>query len=59
VGRPRLPARRDALTNRRLEPRPLGWRNIEQNPWVEVVIDHYEEDWTKLSWVRLRAAALA
>jgi PPOX class probable F420-dependent enzyme len=29
-------------------------RNIEENPWVEVVIDHYEEDWTRLWWVRLR-----
>jgi PPOX class probable F420-dependent enzyme len=32
-------------------------RNIEENPWVEVVIDHYEEDWTKLAWVRLRGRA--
>jgi PPOX class probable F420-dependent enzyme len=32
-------------------------RNIEQNPWVEIVIDHYEEDWTKLWWVRLRGRA--
>ena len=28
--------------------------NIEANPHVEVVIDHYEEDWSKLWWVRLR-----
>jgi PPOX class probable F420-dependent enzyme len=32
-------------------------RNIEENPWVEVVIDRYEEDWTKLWWVRLRGRA--
>jgi PPOX class probable F420-dependent enzyme len=32
-------------------------RNIEENPWVEVVIDHYEEDWTQLWWVRLRGRA--
>ena len=32
-------------------------RNIEENPWSEVVIDHYEEDWTKLWWVRLRGRA--
>jgi PPOX class probable F420-dependent enzyme len=32
-------------------------RNIEENPWVEVLIDHYEEDWTKLWWVRLRGRA--
>ena len=32
-------------------------RNIEANPRVEVVIDHYEEDWSRLWWVRLRGAA--
>jgi PPOX class probable F420-dependent enzyme len=32
-------------------------RNIEENPWVEVVVDQYEEDWTKLWWVRLRGRA--
>jgi PPOX class probable F420-dependent enzyme len=32
-------------------------RNIEANPQVEVVIDHYEDDWTKLWWVRLRGTA--
>jgi PPOX class probable F420-dependent enzyme len=35
--------------------RRLG--NIEANPAVEVVIDHYEEDWSKLWWVRLRGTA--
>jgi len=32
-------------------------RNIEANPQVEVVIDEYDEDWTRLWWVRLRGAA--
>lgn len=32
-------------------------RNIEANPRVEVVIDHYDEDWSKLWWVRLRGSA--
>lgn len=27
-------------------------RNIEANPSVSVLVDHYEEDWTKLWWVR-------
>ena len=31
--------------------------NIEANPGVEVVIDHYEEDWSKLWWLRLRGRA--
>ena len=32
-------------------------RNIEANPLVEVLIDGYEEDWSKLWWVRLRGTA--
>jgi PPOX class probable F420-dependent enzyme len=31
--------------------------NIEANPAVEVLIDHYEEDWSRLWWVRLRGRA--
>jgi PPOX class probable F420-dependent enzyme len=31
--------------------------NIEANPAVEVLIDHYEEDWSRLWWVRLRGSA--
>jgi PPOX class probable F420-dependent enzyme len=31
--------------------------NIEANPWVEVVIDHWDEDWTQLWWVRLSGPA--
>jgi len=31
--------------------------NIEANPRVEVLIDHYEEDWSSLWWVRLRGTA--
>ena len=31
--------------------------NIEANPHVEVLIDHYEEDWSRLWWVRLRGTA--
>ena len=27
--------------------------NIEANPRVEVLIDHYEDDWSRLWWVRL------
>jgi PPOX class probable F420-dependent enzyme len=32
-------------------------RNIEANPSVEVLIDHYDEDWSQLWWVRLRGSA--
>jgi len=32
-------------------------RDIEANPQVEVLIDHYEEDWSQLWWVKLRGTA--
>jgi PPOX class probable F420-dependent enzyme len=31
--------------------------NIEANPTVELVVDGYEEDWTKLWWVRASGRA--
>src|SRR5262249_43234184 len=31
--------------------------NIEANPRVEVVIDHWDEDWSQLWWVRLAGEA--
>jgi PPOX class probable F420-dependent enzyme len=31
--------------------------NIEANPWVEVVVDHWDEDWSRLWWVRLAGPA--
>lgn len=32
-------------------------RNIAANPAVSVLVDHYEDDWDKLWWVRLDGAA--
>ncbi len=32
-------------------------RNIEANPGVSVLIDHYEEDWARLWWVRVDGRA--
>jgi PPOX class probable F420-dependent enzyme len=32
-------------------------RNIEENPVVAVVVDRYDEDWTRLGWVMLRGHA--
>ncbi len=32
-------------------------RNIETNGRVSIVIDHYEEDWTRLAWVLLEGVA--
>lgn len=31
--------------------------NIEANPRVSVLVDHYEDDWTKLWWVRIDGTA--
>ena len=32
-------------------------RNIEANPAVSVLVDHYEDDWTRLWWVRVDGRA--
>lgn len=32
-------------------------RDINQNPRVAVVVDHYTEDWTRLGWVQVRGTA--
>ena len=32
-------------------------RNIETNGRVAIVVDHYDEDWTKLAWVLLEGVA--
>ena len=32
-------------------------RNIEHNPTVAIVVDRYDEDWTRLGWVMLRGRA--
>jgi PPOX class probable F420-dependent enzyme len=32
-------------------------RNIAENPTVAVVVDRYDEDWTRLGWVMLRGQA--
>ena len=32
-------------------------RNIEQNPKVALVVDHYDENWSQLGWVMLRGKA--
>jgi len=32
-------------------------RNIAANPSVSVLVDHYEDDWTRLWWVRIEGTA--
>jgi PPOX class probable F420-dependent enzyme len=31
--------------------------NVRANPRVEILVDHYEEDWSRLWWVRVRGRA--
>jgi PPOX class probable F420-dependent enzyme len=31
--------------------------NIQRRPYVAVIVDHYEDDWTRLWWVRLDGTA--
>ena len=38
--------------------RPLKrLRNIMENPTVAVIVDRYEDDWSRLAWVMLRGPA--
>lgn len=32
-------------------------RNIEENPQVTVLVDHYDDDWTRLWWARADGVA--
>jgi len=32
-------------------------RNIEANPRVAVLVDHYDDDWTSLWWIRIDGTA--
>ncbi|MCY4649122.1 MAG: TIGR03668 family PPOX class F420-dependent oxidoreductase [bacterium] len=32
-------------------------RNIEINPGVAVLVDHYDDDWTRLWWIRIDGTA--
>ena len=31
--------------------------NLRERPWATVLVDHYEEDWSRLWWARLRGTA--
>jgi PPOX class probable F420-dependent enzyme len=45
----------DAKPKRTIELKRL--RNIAANPAVSVLVDHYEEDWSRLWWVRVDGTA--
>jgi PPOX class probable F420-dependent enzyme len=32
-------------------------RNIRENPQVAVLVDHWDEDWSRLAWLMLRGVA--
>lgn len=31
--------------------------NLESSPWASLLVDHYEDDWTRLWWVRVDGPA--
>ena len=40
------------------KPKPLKRiRNLQQNPHVALVVDRYDEDWTRLGWVMVQGEA--
>jgi len=32
-------------------------QNVRARPWATVLVDHYEEDWSRLWWARIRGRA--
>ena len=32
-------------------------RDIDENPQVAVIVDHYTEEWTQLGWIQIRGTA--
>ena len=43
---------------KRLTDKPLKRiKNLQQNPYVALVVDRYEEDWTQLGWVMVQGEA--
>ncbi len=44
------PKRRPARALRRLE-------NVRENPWAALVVDDWDEDWTRLAWLLVRGPA--
>lgn len=58
AGRPRLYTPIDEKPKRSSDPRQLARvRDIERRPNVTVLVDRWDEDWTRLAW--LRAVGLA
>ncbi len=39
---------------KKLERSPKRLRNLMENPAAAVMVDHYEEDWSRLGWIMLR-----
>ena len=42
---------------KKLERSPKRLRNLTENPAAAVMVDHYEEDWSRLGWIMLRGRA--
>src|SRR3954464_9556610 len=39
------------------KPRAKRLKNIERDPNVDLLVDHYDEDWSRVWWVRLGGPA--
>jgi PPOX class probable F420-dependent enzyme len=51
LGEDRLVTAVDAKPKRSTDLQRL--RNLAASPWATLLVDHYEEDWSRLWWVRL------
>ena len=47
----------DEKPKRAGDARPKRLSNIDENPRVALVVDRYDEDWSRLGWVMLRGRA--
>jgi hypothetical protein len=47
----------DEKPKRRPATAPKRLKNIAENPAAAVIVDDYDEDWTRLGWVMLRGRA--
>jgi PPOX class probable F420-dependent enzyme len=47
----------DEKPKRRPAPELLRLRNVRENPRAAIVVDDWDEDWTRLAWVLVRGPA--
>jgi PPOX class probable F420-dependent enzyme len=47
----------DGKPKRTSPPQLRRVRDLQQNPQVSLVVDHYDEDWATLAWLQMRGTA--